>query len=246
MNNKKFMQGPITNFKNEMYNDTGQYQKIYGFEIGSDPQHATWNNEADAFKHAYMQAIGTQRYSAPIAALFGALHELAGKFSNSQPSSEENMDNWNNRVGRTIGVKLKEQIRKNKIESQDIKTIKDMAAQMVVEKMREGKLITSPNDTRKFDKYPHINKLIKNIQGTFSGGAAPINDGNTFFTTEDIAKMSTDEFLAVEDIINNQIKNKIAIPKSEANQGVTQGSYIYISGYTRDDGTKVSGYYRRR
>ena len=79
-----------------------------------------------------------------------------------------------------------------------------------------------------------------------TGYAAPINDGNTFFATEDIAKMSTDEFLAVEDIINNQIKNKIAIPKSQANMGVSFGAYIYVSEYTRDDGTKVSGYYRRR
>ena len=93
-------------------------------------------------------------------------------------------------------------------------------------------------------KYRH-NGQIKNFQ-TYTGFAAPINDGNTFFATEDIAKMSTDEFLAVEDIINNQIKNKIAVPKSEANQKVAQGAYIYISGYTRDDGTKVSGYYRRR
>ena len=95
------------------------------------------------------------------------------------------------------------------------------------------------------NKYQYY--LNKNSQkGYFTGYAAPINDGNTFFATEDIAKMSTDEFLAAEDIINNQIKNKIAIPKSQANHGVSSGAYIYVNEYTRDDGTKVSGYYRRR
>ena len=29
--------------------------KIYGFEIGKDEKD-TWNNEADAFKHTFMQA----------------------------------------------------------------------------------------------------------------------------------------------------------------------------------------------
>lgn len=33
---------------------TNHYQKKYGFDIG-EGEHATWNNEADAFKHAFMQ-----------------------------------------------------------------------------------------------------------------------------------------------------------------------------------------------
>jgi len=32
---------------------TKKAQKKYGFEIGTG-EHATWNNESDAFKHAYM------------------------------------------------------------------------------------------------------------------------------------------------------------------------------------------------
>ena len=43
------------------------YQKQYGFKIGTG-EHATWNNEADAFKHAFMQAVLYHRASknAPI------------------------------------------------------------------------------------------------------------------------------------------------------------------------------------
>ena len=44
-------------FNNEVDRKTKEYQKKYGFEISDDPKHPTWNNEADAFKHAYMSTI---------------------------------------------------------------------------------------------------------------------------------------------------------------------------------------------
>ena len=43
-------------FNKYIHNETVKYQKQYGFEMGTG-EHATWNNEADAFKHAYMQAV---------------------------------------------------------------------------------------------------------------------------------------------------------------------------------------------
>ena len=111
--------------------------------------------------------------------------------------------------------------------------------------------------------YKKDNKVVMAMSGT--NLISPLDDKNSleiikttknprqFYSAEKmyqtIKKVYPDadiEFLAIEDIINNQIKNKIAVPKSEANQKVAQGAYIYISGYTRDDGTKVSGYYRRR
>lgn len=46
---------PAKQYSSNVYRDTIKYQKQYGFEIGKG-EHATWNNEADAFKHAYMQA----------------------------------------------------------------------------------------------------------------------------------------------------------------------------------------------
>ena len=223
----------------EMIRKSIDYSKPLNYKLGS-PSSPTWNSEADAFKHAFMSAILSKRYSIPSSRAMGDAHELG-----SSSKDETNMDLWNNRVGRSIWKEVRKDLKGYENSFND-KFIEDYTAKKVVEKMREGKLITSPDDTRKFDKHPHINKFIKNIQGVSTGGAAPINDGNTFFATEDIAKMSTDEFLAAEDIINNQIKNKIAIPKSQANHGVSSGAYIYVNEYTRDDGTKVSGYYRRR
>ena len=42
----------IDNIKKEMFKKTVEYQKKYGFNIGSG-EHDTWNNEADVFKHTY-------------------------------------------------------------------------------------------------------------------------------------------------------------------------------------------------
>ena len=251
MANKKSL-NPITNFKQEMYNEAGNYQKIYGYETNPDPNHASWNNEADAFKHAFMQAIGVQRYNVPIAAIFAKGHELKGKFAQGQPKAEENMDNWNNRVGRTIGLELREMLRNDPGAKND-RYIKNLAAELVMQKMREGKLITSPDDPRKFVENKLFTKIdplviiaLKGIKYFKEKVIAPLNDGKTFFTAKAIDNMTNKEFLNVQDIIDTQIKNKFAPSEYEAKQGVASGAYIYVDEYTRDDGTKVKGYYRKR
>lgn len=43
-------------FTNAMIRDTAKFQNKYGFELENG---SAWNNEADAFKHAYMQAYLT-------------------------------------------------------------------------------------------------------------------------------------------------------------------------------------------
>ena len=147
-------------FKQEMFNEAGNYQKIYGYETNPDPNHASWNNEADAFKHAFMQAIGVQRYYVPTAAIFAKGHELNGKVNKGQPEAEENMDNWNNRVGREIGLELREMLRNDPGVKND-RYVKNLAAELVMQKMREGKLITSPDDPRKFVENKLLLKQIR-------------------------------------------------------------------------------------
>ncbi len=51
----------IKQYNNEIYSKTKKYQKIYGFEIGAG-KHDTWNNEADAFKHAFMRLSIINKY----------------------------------------------------------------------------------------------------------------------------------------------------------------------------------------
>ena len=239
-------------FKQEMFNEAGNYQKIYGYETNPDPNHASWNNEADAFKHAFMQAIGVQRYYVPTAAIFAKGHELNGKVNKGQPEAEENMDNWNNRVGREIGLELREMLRNDPGAKND-RYIKNLAAELVMQKMREGKLITSPDDPRKFVENKLFTKTdplviiaLKGIKYFKEKVIAPLNDGKTFFTAKAIDNMTNKEFLNVQDIIDTQIKNKFAPSEYEIKQGVASGAYIYVDEYTRDDGTKVRGYYRKR
>ena len=50
-NTKKFVETIARDVLNKVVlNATYKAQKKYGFEIGTG-EHATWNNEADAFKH---------------------------------------------------------------------------------------------------------------------------------------------------------------------------------------------------
>ena len=51
----------IDNFKKEMFKKTVEYQKKYKFNI-STGEHSTWNNEADAFKHAFMRLSIINKY----------------------------------------------------------------------------------------------------------------------------------------------------------------------------------------
>ena len=47
-------------FTKEMLSDTLKYQKKYGFKIGEN--NVAWNNESDAFRHAYVQSVIANRY----------------------------------------------------------------------------------------------------------------------------------------------------------------------------------------
>ena len=50
----------------------------------------------------------------------------------------------------------------------------------------------------------------------------------------------------IEQIINQYYDNNEKLPaKSELDRRVRFGELIYVENYTRSDGTKVSGYYRR-
>lgn len=213
-------------FKEKIFNKTAQYQKLYGFDIGTG-KNSTWNNEADAFKHTFMQAILTINYNNILSKIIGDLHEINGKINYGQSKDEENMDKWNNRVGRLIGKEIKKEY-KDKLNSMSEKEIDDIIAQKVMQRMRMGKLITTPSDKRKY-----------------TGFASNIPE-DKIFTAEEIGNLSTDDFEELEDKINEQVKS-FGIPTNEqANKALKDGSLIWVDDYKRDDGTQVSGYYRRK
>ena len=140
----------LTQFYNdEIYAKTKKYQKIYGFEIGTG-SHDAWNNEADAFKHTFMQADLSLKLNVGLSKLAGDYHELEGEL-NHQPKGEKNMALWNNEIGREISREIRKEY--NRIEV--IKHINsgkmdDIIADKIMKRMKKGELITHPSDPRKY------------------------------------------------------------------------------------------------
>lgn len=71
-------------------------------------------------------------------------------------------------------------------------------------------------------------------------------DTNRVFTNEEIGQMSIDEYLRLENFINQQVAKGKVMPEVQAKQQVQVGNLIYVNSYIRSDGTKVMGYYRSK
>jgi hypothetical protein len=67
------------------------------------------DNDADAFRHAYVSGVFTQEYGEAVANLLGLLTEISPEaaYSNSNNPRAKNMDLWNNSAGRAYGKKAK-------------------------------------------------------------------------------------------------------------------------------------------
>ena len=117
-------------FNKYIHNETFKYQRQYGFEMGTG-EHATWNNEADAFKHAYMQAVLSIGYGNAASAVAGYKHEIEGK---ETIPGERNMDLWNNKIGREVVEDMKHDYGDTwKYMTEDMK--KDLAAEIIQNKV---------------------------------------------------------------------------------------------------------------
>ena len=134
-------------YSKKIYAKTKKYQKIYGFEIG-EGKHDTWNNEADAFKHTFGAAeISLTKGGSFASKLIGDFHEWQGRKDMGQSGGEENMDKWNNAIGRKIADEIREESRHRLIKREDLD---DLIAEKVIQRLRKGDLITHPSDPRKY------------------------------------------------------------------------------------------------
>ena len=221
-------------FSQEMVDDTNRYKKKYGFDSGSN--NSTHNNEADAFKHTYMQACLSIWTFPQLAKHFGDDHEKKGN-KKGQPAGEANMDLWNNQQGREIAEELKKEFSGSLKKFFTDDAIKDIIADRVMKRMKNGQLITTPDDTRKFE-----DKKSDKI----TGFSSDINNLERIFTAEEIGDMDSNEYALFEKYIDNQMKN-FGIPrKAQADEEVKSGNLIWVNSYTRSDGTEVAGYYRQK
>ena len=231
-----FYKDAQTNFTKEMISDTNRYQKKYGFQIGEN--NFAVDNEADAFRHTFMQAYLSIFYGGnTIAKILGDIHEGTVLKTNSQYTPSSNMDLWNNQQGREIAEELKKEFGGSLTKFFTDDAIKDIIADKVMKRMKNGQLITSPDDKRKFEekKYQKITSKDANS-----------DDLERIFTAEEIGDMSNDEYSLFEKYLDNQMKT-FGIPRrAQADEEVKSGNLIWVNSYIRSDGTEVSGYFRRK
>lgn len=93
------------------------------------------DNDVDALRHAFISGVYTLEYNASVAEMLGRLQEFSTFDSRSTSSLSENMDLWNNSVGRVYGKKAKSW---------------DELYQMLMKSLKEGELIIEPSDKRKY------------------------------------------------------------------------------------------------
>lgn len=223
---------PAKKYSSWMFDETLKYQKQYGFDIGRG-EHATWNNEADAFKHVFMQAHLSLLFGRHAAKFVGDWHERDGNLKMGQTSGEFYMDNWNNAQGREIAKEIIREYGVGAIVPSE--NLNKLIVQKVMQRMKDGKLITNPNECKKFQ------------QGRSTGFAVPIvqaqNKYQKIFTPEEIGKMTKEEFAQNESIIMEQVRKGLVTnqpPKFD------YGSYKNPESgneriFTREDIGKMSG-----
>lgn len=110
-----------------------KYYNIYHFSM--EPNHTSHNNEADAFKHAYMSAELTLLLCSSLAEEIGILQEDSNPYNTQE---EKEMDLHNNKIGICIGEKLKKSLK-------ILFNTDDKIAEKVMEAMKNGELITHIN-----------------------------------------------------------------------------------------------------
>lgn len=106
------------------------------------------DNDIDALRHAFISGVYTIEYNEGLAELLGRLNELTTFDSQSTSDLSENMDLWNNAVGRTYGKKAK---------TWDDLYLKLMKA------LNANELIIDLKDTRKYKGEKSIKRMPKSF-----------------------------------------------------------------------------------
>ncbi|MFP5490885.1 MAG: DUF6973 domain-containing protein [Bacteriovoracia bacterium] len=93
------------------------------------------DNDVDALRHAYVAGVYTMEYSEKTSDLLGRLNELIDFDYGVEGSHADNMDLWNNAIGRKIAKKAK--------------TRRELFDLLLIE-LKKGSLILDPRDERKY------------------------------------------------------------------------------------------------
>lgn len=175
-NNSLYTQDKI-NFAKKQYNNeiaekTLYYQKKFHFETSPRQGHEFWNNEADAFKHTFGAADVYFKYGNLGSTFAGIGHENE---TPNNPQGEWNMDSWNNNQGREIAKEIQKEYG-DKFMKLPQQQRDDIIAVKVMDRMHKGKLITRPDDTRKYNGFiENATNWLNSKFGQPMGYAAPVD-----------------------------------------------------------------------
>jgi hypothetical protein len=106
------------------------------------------DNEVDALRHAYVSGVYTMEYSEGTAERLGRLQEFVFSDSSSAHPQSENMDLWNNAVGRKYGKKSKNRMQLFKF---------------LLDALKSGELIITPDDKRKYKGAKYLKRKPKSL-----------------------------------------------------------------------------------
>ena len=106
------------------------------------------DNDVDALRHAYISGVYTIEYNEGTAELLGRLNELTTFDSQSTSGLSENMDLWNNAVGRYYGKKAR--------------TLDDLYLKLI-QALKVKELIIDLKDPRKYKGDKRIKRMPKNF-----------------------------------------------------------------------------------
>ena len=177
------------------------------------------------------------------------------EFVKFNPDQKRYLQGWNNRVS---AVKTFADNNFKNTEAQTKNT--PITLKVGIEKNvdRYGNHIFTPEEIgnlsrEDFEKYlPIIEQQLKDglikppsqQEKDYSGYINPATGSRKLYSREDIASMTTDEYLQNEHEIMAQMQS-IGIPtNNELYSASSRGGTIYVRPYTRSDGTPVRGYYR--
>ncbi len=137
------------------------------------------DNEVDALRHAYVSGVYTIEYGENIANLLGKLNEILNFHSSETGRLSENMDLWNNSIGRDYG-----KISKSRSHLFDLLLLA----------LKRGELITNLEDNRRYKG----DKLIKRRQNNLVIVIKESTTGENleFLDIDSKRVMSKDQFIA--------------------------------------------------
>ena len=215
-------------FTNHMVQATKKAIARYGLEV--DENGNAIDNQADAFRHTYMQCWLAYRFGDTAAKYLGNKHEH-GRNPDINPST--NMDLWNNQIGRELAQEIKREYGSG-IHLADPDFLECVTMTKVRDKIINGEVITDPKNDKR--KYSDMEK--ERLR----------DEDRVFYEDEYWDDMDADERLRFKEHYakyKTRIQGKFP-SKSDLQTGSLRGDYIYVNNYTRSDGTKINGYYRRR